>query len=431
MIDACVWARAIDGVGTLLSAVFRRADLWDCAMRFVRALLAELPRKNCWTLAEAAEMNNPHRFQHLLGRAKWDTGEAVDLLRGYVVGALGARDAILVVDETGDVKKGTATVGVQRQYTGTAGRIENAQVAVYLAYATADAHALIDTRLYMPESWMSDPGRCVRASVPAGLEFATKGALAREMIGEVLDAGVECSWVAGDEGCGADPVLRADLQRRAVGYVLAVASNRVVDPGKGRMRVDAAARLVPRSAWNKMSAGTGTKGERWYQWAWMAISSPNTDPAGSHHLLIRRNEDTGELAYYLCFTPGRARLGALVKVAGRRWRIEESFQTSKGLTGLDQHQVRTWTSWHRWTALAMWAYALLAAATLAARAREGRQDAMVRLSVPELRHLVCAALQPPTVRLNQAWRWSWWRRRHQHQSQQSHRNRRSGGKIPL
>jgi len=248
----------------------------------------------------------------------WDADGVRDDLRDYLIGHLGDPGAVLVVDETGDVKKGTATAGVQRQYTGTAGRTENAQVAVYLAYVAPAGHALIDRELYLPRSWIADPVRCRAAGIPDGTGFATKPALARRMLARTLDAGVPAGWVAGDEVYGTDPWLRADLEARGTGYVLAVACSHRFTTGLRTGRADELARRLPRSAWQRYSAGAGAKGHRYYDWAWLA-----TDPgqAGHHWLLIRRNRTTRQLAFYRCYAPRHVPLPALVKVAGLRWPV--------------------------------------------------------------------------------------------------------------
>ena len=266
-----------------------------------------------------------------------------------------ATPGILVIDETGDVKKGVHTVGVQRQYTGTAGRIENAQVAVYLAYATDRGHALIDRELYLPASWTDDPQRMAAAGVPEGSTFATKPALATGMLTRALRAGVPAGWVAGDEVYGADPDLRAELEAHQVGYVLAIGCDRRIPTAAGPIRADELATGLPRRAWHRLSAGPGAKGERFYDWAWISHPGPaqradRTEPdepldTRSWWLLIRRHRHTGELAFYRCYSPEPVPLRQLVRVAGRRWIIEEAFQAGKGLAGLDEHQVRCWTSW--------------------------------------------------------------------------------------
>src|SRR5262249_19035263 len=236
---------------------FTRVEARRGARAFVLGLLAGLPRKNCWSIAEHAGDPSPGGMQHLLGRARWDAGGVRDDLRDYVIGHLGDPGAVLVVDETGDVKKGTATAGVQRQYTGTAGRTENAQVAVYLAYVARAGHALIDRELYLPKSWIADPGRCRAAGIPAGTAFATKPALARRMLARALDARVPAGWVAGDEVYGADPGLRSAREARGTSYVLAVACRHTFTTGLRASRADELARCLPRPAWQRYSAGPG------------------------------------------------------------------------------------------------------------------------------------------------------------------------------
>jgi SRSO17 transposase len=285
--------------------------------------------------------------------ARWDAGGVRDDVRAYVVEHLGSADAVLVVDETGDLKKGTASAGVQRQYTGTAGRVENCQVAVFLSYASPAGHALIDRELYLPRSWTADPSRCAAAGIPAMTAFATKPRLARAMIARALDAGIPAGWVTGDEVYGADPGLRADLEGRRTGYVLAVAASHRVITAAGTCAVRQLAARLPRRAWQRYSAGEGAKGHRYYDWAWAAIGPGQP---GHRHLLIRRSRRTGELAFYRCYSPRRLALPALVKIAGIRWTTEENFQAGKGLAGLDEHQVRRWDSWYRWTTLAMLAW---------------------------------------------------------------------------
>ena len=216
-VDPACWQAGLEELLGRVAGRFGRVEPRWRARALVLGLLADLPRKNCWTLAEHAGDPSPDGLQHLLGRAVWDEDGVRDDVRGYVVEHLGDPGAVLVVDETGDLKKGTATVGVQRQYTGTAGRVENAQVAVLLVYASAAGHAVIDRELYLPRSWTRDPERLRAAGVPAQVGFATKPALATTMITRALDAGVPASWVAGDEVYGADPKLRACLEASGIG----------------------------------------------------------------------------------------------------------------------------------------------------------------------------------------------------------------------
>jgi SRSO17 transposase len=349
-VDPACWQELFEELLGRVAGRFARVDLRWRARAFVRGLLADLPRKNCWTIAEHAGDHSPDGMQHLLARAVWDEDKARDDVRDYVVAHLGDPGATLVIDETGDLKKGTTTVGVQRQYTGTAGRVENAQVAVYLGYATDAGHAVVDRELYLPRVWADDPERCRAAGVPEQVGFATKPELATAMICRALDAGVSAAWVTGDEVYGANPTLRAALEARGVGYVLAVARDHHVWTGGATHRADALLTKVPARAWQCVSAGTGAKGQRYYDWAFLRLDHDGPAPigqAGQHWLMIRRNRTTGELALYRCYTPRPTPLAVLVKVAGQRCTVEESFQTGKGLCGLDQHQVRRWRSWYR------------------------------------------------------------------------------------
>jgi SRSO17 transposase len=333
---------------------------------------------------------------------------------------------VLIVDETGDVKKGTHSVGVQRQYTGTAGRVENAQVAVYLTYAAARGHALIDRALYLPRSWTDDPDRCAAAGIPTGTSFATKPALATDLITRAVQAGVPARWVAADEVYGADPRLRAQLRTLGLGYVLQVAANRRMPTHAGPLRCDTLAGMLPARAWQTRSAGAGSKGHREYSWAWVTLTGeqPQQPADGRHGLLIRRHHRTGELAYLRCWTPTPVPLQVLVAVAGQRWRIEESFQAAKTITGLDQHQVRRWTSWHRWTTLAMLAHAFLAVTTATHRDQQPAPAGLIDMTVNELRRLFDALLLAPRRTLRTLLHWSHWRRRHQHRARHSHYRRR-------
>lgn len=406
---------------------FGRVEPRRRARAFVEGLLSGLSRVNCWSIAEHAGASTPDGMQHLLARASWDHDGAGRDLRDYVVEHLGQDDGVLVVDETGDVKKGTATVGAQRQYTGTAGRIENAQVAVYLVYASERGHAFVDRELYLPRSWTDDQARCAAAGVPNGTEFATKPALAQQMIAAALDAGTPCAWVTGDEVYGNAPRLRADLVQRRVGYVLAVAKNHRITTRTGTHQAEQLAARLPKQSWRRLSAGRGAKGQRVYDWARIETTDPAvtgmTGARGRHWLLIRRSIRTGELAYYRAYAPRRVTLATLVRVAGRRWTVEEAFQSGKELAALDEHQVRTWTSWRRWTLLAMLAHAFLSviAATQPDPAHDDGLIALTRNEIRRLFNTLTAALPAHDIlhRLN----WSRWRRRHQARARACHYRR--------
>ena len=419
------WEAETDRLLDRIAGRFTRVETRRRVRKFLFGLLADLPRKNCWTIAEHAGDADPHGMQHLLNRAVWDTDGVRDDLRDYVTTHLGDADAVMVVDETGDVKKGPMTVGVQRQYTGTAGRIENAQVAVYLTYAGDRGHAMIDRELYLPKSWTTDPDRLAEAGVPDDIEFLTKPALATGMLTRALDAGAPARWVAGDEVYGADPGLRAELELRRVGYVLAIGCDRRVPTGAGMVRADQLTAALPRRAWQRLSAGPGAKGQRYYDWALITLTPPeNTDTdTACWWLLVRRHRDTGELAFYRCYSPQVVPLRELVRVAGRRWTVEESFQAGKGLAGLDEHQVRRWTSWRRWTLLTMIAHALLAVITAHEHAQHPAPDGLIPLTCNETRRLFMTYVIEPARARTCPEAWSRWRRRHQHRARTSHYQR--------
>ena len=388
--------------------------------RFVLGMLAGLPRTNCWSLAEHAGEAGPRGMQRLLSAASWDAEAVLGDVRDWVVDRLGDERAVLVIDETGDVKKGSATVAVQRQYTGTAGRIENSQVAVYLTAAAAGGPAPLDRALYLPKCWTEDKDRLIGAGVPQEVEFATKPALAQEMITEALDAAVPAAWVAADEVYGADPKLRKALCQRGVGYVLAVAKSHQFTTGIGPRRAVDLAVCLPKRSWQRLSAGRGAKGERWYDWALVDTIDPAAGHTGHHWLLLRRNRGTGELAFYRAYCPTPVPLAALVKVAGRRWTIEESFAAGKELAALDEHQVRTWTSWQRWSALAILVHAFLS--VMAATEPPPADDDLIPLTRNEIRRLLATATAP-TNGVEHALNWSTWRRRHQARARASHYQR--------
>lgn len=406
-----------------VGARFARRDSFGRARDLVAGLMSDLDRKNCWTIAEHAGHDSPDGLQNLLARGSWDHDGVRDDLRDYVAEQLGDDGAVLVVDETGDLKKGTASVGVQRQYTGTAGRVENAQVAVHLSYATSAGHAMIDAELYLPASWTGDPNRLADAGVPDDVGFATKPELAELMITRALDADVPATWVAGDEVYGNATRLRHTLEGRRIGYVLAVACSHQADTGAGPMRADQIATTVPHRAWQLLSAGDGSKGRRWYQWALAGIADTEH---GHRWLLIRHNPATGELAYFRTYSPTPVPLSRLVAVAGRRWTVEESFQSSKGLCGLDEHQLRTWTSWRRWVILSMLAFAFLAAQAANERSTPA-PTGMIPLTRNEIHRLINTLTRQPADPAHHL-HWSHWRRRHQHRSRLCHYRHRNDHK---
>jgi SRSO17 transposase len=320
-------------------------------------------RKNGWQLAEHAGEHTPDGMQRLLATADWDPDLVRDDLRAYVVEHLGDVGAVLVVDETGFLKKGTTSVGVQRQYSGTAGKVENCQLGVFLAYASAKGRAMIDRELYLPEGWTEDPERCQAARVPEETGFRTKPQLAQLMLERALDAGVPASWVTADEVYGGSPALRQWLEGRGVWHVLAVKCTELlaVDGPQGPMRQSAAqlAAAVPAEQWIACSAGHGAKGRRLYDWTRVELAAPAA--AGmARWLLVRRSRSHGELAFSACSGPAGTSLVGLVRVAGTRWAVEEGFEQAKGEVGLDHDEVRKWPGWYRHITLALLAHAFLA-----------------------------------------------------------------------
>jgi SRSO17 transposase len=351
---------------------FARAEPRRWVLAYPQGLLNPVERKNGWQLAEAAGATTPYGIQHLLGRAVWDADAVRDAVRADVVAQLGDPGAVLVVDETGFLKKGDKSVGVQRQYSGTAGRIENCQLGVFLAYATPAGHAFLDRELYLPEDWAHDTARRAAAGVPAAREFRTKPEQARAMLERALDAGVPASWATGDEVYGGDRRLRVWLEERDVAHVLAVKRTEplwaATDRGPAQVKAEALAAALPAGAWRRLSAGDGAKGPRRYDWARVAIR-PLADPDRGYWLLVRRSlADPADLASYVCYGPAAATLADLVRVAGARWAIEECLEEAKGEVGLDHYEVRRWDGWYRHVTLCLLAHAFLAATRAQANA---------------------------------------------------------------
>jgi SRSO17 transposase len=354
--DAVRWAVELEHVGARIAPRFTRVEPQRRALAYLRGLLAPVERKNGWQLAEAAGDATPDGMQDFLSRMRWDAQAVRDDLRAYVVEHLGEPEAILVLDETGFVKKGAHSVGVQRQYSGTAGRIENGQVGVFLAYASAKGHALIDRALYLPERWAGDPARRAKAGVPEEVAFATKPKLGLAMLRRALTAAVPFAWVTGDSVYGADHRLRRLLERHGRGYVLAVTSAQRL----GLKPVEDWLEDVPARGWRRLSAGEGAKGPRLYDWAYLPYRSLVAE-GWKTGLLIRRSiREPDRLAFYLTLSPATTGLAELVRVAGTRWAIEACFEAAKGEVGLDQYEVRSWIGWHRHVTLAMLAHAYLA-----------------------------------------------------------------------
>lgn len=342
-----------------LAPYFERAEPRRRAITYLRGLLSPAERKNSWQLAEASGEATPYGLQHLLGRALWDPDAVRDELRTYVIEHLGDTKAVLVIDETGFLKKGRHSAGVARQYSGTAGRIENCQIGVFLAYASRHGHALLDRDLYVPKEWTDDPGRCQQAGIPKDRRFATKPALAGQMLARSLAAGVPAAWVAGDSVYGDDRRLRMALEARPQGYVLAVSGKEYVWLDWHQRQVKTVLAALPEDGWSRLSAGDGAKGLRWYDWRWLSLAEP-LEPGWGRWLLVRRSiNEPSEVRAYVVYAPQATTLEEVVRVAGMRWTIEICFEAAKGEVGLDHYEVRSWTGWYRHITLALWALALL------------------------------------------------------------------------
>ena len=362
---------------------FARPETRATAEALLQGLLARVERKNSWGLSEEAGRQTPYAFQHLLNGAQWDEEALRDDVLTYARQRLG-EGGVLAVDETGFLKKGDKSAGVARQYSGTAGRIENCQVGVFLAYVTDQGHTLVDRELYVPEHWLEEPERCRQAGIPPEVGFQTKPDLARVMLERALGAGLRPAWVVGDEVYGRDGELRRFLESQSQRYVLAVASNTYAWRGEAHVTAGEVLEEVKRPEWTRMSAGAGAKGPRLYEWARVQLNSPARGQA--RWFLFRRSltEET-EVAHYLVHAPATTSLEALVEAAGKRWPIEECFESAKGEIGLDDYEVRKWRGWYRHMTLCMVAHAFLAAARAEANALEEEKQGPKRLGPPHQR----------------------------------------------
>ena len=364
-----VWREELDALHARIAPHFRRSEVRARAGKVLAGLLDPLERRNGWQLAEALGERSPDGVQRLLRTARWDADAVRDDLAAYVVEHLGDPGAVLVIDETGFLKKGSKSVGVARQYSGTAGRIENCQIGVFLAYASPHGRAFLDRALYLPKAWAEDRPRRRTAGVPDEVTFATKGELARTMLARAFAAEVPAAWVTGDEVYGNDGALRRWLEGEQRPYVLAVACSHPVWHDGGQVRVDALVSQIPEDGWQRLDVGGGSKGPRIYDWACGRLSYV-TEAGWAQWLLIRRSvSDPSELAFYRAFGRDDATLEKLAQVAGRRWVIEEGFQRAKEV-GLDHYEVRRWEGWHRHVTLCLLAHAFLEVTRTAAKKGE-------------------------------------------------------------
>jgi SRSO17 transposase len=342
----------------MLEPLFARRETKESAFSYIQGLISLIERKNSWQLSEETGYQNPYAFQYLLGRALWNESDLRDEIRCYTIEHLGTSESVLSIDETGFLKKGNQSAGVGRQYSGTAGRIENCQIGVFLSYATSKGRALIDRELYIPQDWFEDENRRRSAGIPVVVEFKTKVELAEEMLKRTFSNGFKPSWVIGDEvyGCYA---LRRWLEEQEQSYVLAVASNYSVCIGLRQYRVKEVLEKINASRWKKISVGKGTKGERYYEWFRIKINS-DSPKNWNRWLIIRRSiKDAEEVAFYIGFSKDENPLEEMAKAAGSRWTIEECFEMAKGEVGLDHYEVRSFTGWYRHITLSIFALSYL------------------------------------------------------------------------
>ena len=364
------WGGEVGEVARRIDSRFARREQRAHAGRYLQGLISRVERKNGWQLAEQLGDPTPVNLQHFIARAEWDAEAVRDDLRSYVVERLGDPQAVLIVDETGFLKKGTKSVGVKRQYSGTAGRVENCQVGVFLAYRSLHGHALIDRALYLPREWADDTSRRAEAKVPDSVNFATKQALARDMLARALAAKVPAAWITADEVYGSDYTFRRFCEDNRLNYVVAISAATHLVVGLKRQAVRKYLAEIPSSAWQRLSCGSGAKGRREYDWAYITWPHYEQKTHAKGCLVRRSLDEPCEHAFYFTYAPRGTSVEKIVQVAGSRWAIEECFEQAKQETGLDEYEVRSWLGWHRHMTLSMLAHAALAA--VRARACEAR-----------------------------------------------------------
>lgn len=376
------WPDSFDALWDGAGKCFRRSDTRGHAEGYVRGLLGRMDRKNGWQMAEYLGEATPYAVQHLLGRSNWDADRVRDeILRYARVHLLGSNEGgVLIVDETGFLKKGEKSAGVQHQYSGTAGRIENCQIGVFLALSGDNGRALIDRELYIPKGWCKDAARCEEASIPSDVAFSTKQQLAQKMLSRALSDGYSPDWVLADEVYGSDSKFRRFLEERGQAYVLAVSSQQRLWVGFEQRRVNAIAKEIAPENWFRISAGDGMKGPRRYDWAAGRFGARTEDGLVRWLLLRRSIEKPEEVAYYLCLAPENVAVQELVKAAGRRWGVECCFEAAKQETGLDEYEVRSWHGWYRHISLSMLALVFLSVVGVKANTRNSRKKRMTTLS---------------------------------------------------
>jgi SRSO17 transposase len=434
LLEVLEWKKGLEELHARIGRHFKRAEPREHVLAYLKGLLGPVERKNGWQIAEWLADPTPDRVQRLLASAKWDVDRVRDDLQAYVRDTLCDPQAVFALDDTGFAKQGKHSVGVQRQYNPSTKQVENCQISVFLSYVSERGSTFLDRELYLPAEWVADQQRCRQAAIPAHVGFATKPQLAQRMIARARSAGLPFTWVAADSTYGSDPELRTWLESEQIPFVLAVRSNEpigvITEQGIRQMAAADAVGLVGNADWHRMSMGEGTKGPRVFDWARFPIESGGKNDQ-RHWLLIRRSLlDESDLSFYVVFGPVGTTLEQMVRVVGARWKIEEIFEAAKGEVGLDQYEVRLWTSWYRHITLVMLAHAYLTVMRAHGISREGSTSqaaavALLPLTVPEVRHVLWQVLwsRPPPLRSVVAW--SLFRRCRQERARQAHRKHRA------
>ena len=428
------WGGELRVLQTQVSPCFARSEPRQRAIAYLRGLLSDIPRKNGGQLAEQAGERTPNGMQRLVSSRQWSADAVRDALQSYVREYLSDAEAVRVVDATGFLKKGDQSVGVKRQYSGTAGRIENCQIGVFLAYASRYGHTLIDRELYLPQQWAENQPRRAEAHVPQAVAFRTKPELAQQMLERAFATGLTCAWVTADSIYGGARSLRLWLEARAQPFVLAVAKNEALWCGFQPLRAQALAEAVPAEAWQRLRCGDGAKGPRLYDWALLPLPRLLQSKSILHALLVRRSlADPADLAYYVVYASADVTLPTLLQVAGQRWKVEEWFELAKTEVGLDHYEVRHWQGWYRHITLSRWALTFLTVIRTQAGTLPTKKPLSLRgllpLSVAEIRHLLWTLLWKTTALPEVVLAWSLWRRRHQFRAKRAHYQRR-GALLP-
>jgi len=376
----CQWSNTLKSFQQRLSPYFVRCEVRQAAFNYIQALLCPVERKNGWQMAEQIGDTTPYRVQHLLGRAQWDEEQLSQEVRHYGIEGLGEPEDIFALDETGFLKQGNQSVGVQVQYYGTTGHLENCQVGVFLAYSTSQGHTLIDRRLYLPKSWADDPQKRGKVGVPETVKFATKAQLAQQMLQSAWDAGLRSAWVVADEVYGNDTRFGRWLEQSGQQpYVLTVNKKHSVVMGWQPYRAEALCQSLSAEQWQQLSCGQGSKGEREYEWARVAV---NCGDSGDFQrwLVFRRSleqlDPVPQVSYYQVFAPKDTSLATIAKVVGKRWCIEECFKLAKSQLGLADYEVRSWTGWHRHMSLVLAAQVFLSVLRAQVEPRIGGSDSL-------------------------------------------------------